>query len=75
MLDMKVTGLTLRDVSITYTTTEGKVEAWGRAEHLPIAEQISDHLTRITRIPKDLLNADNGTGQGLFKHDLWPSLP
>lgn len=27
MLDMKVTGLTLRDVSITYTTTVGNVDA------------------------------------------------
>lgn len=28
MLDMKVTGLTLLAVSITYTTTEGKEDAW-----------------------------------------------
>lgn len=28
MLDMKVTGLTLRAVSITYATTVGKVDAW-----------------------------------------------
>ena len=28
MLDINVTGLTLLDVSITYTTTVGNAEAW-----------------------------------------------
>lgn len=35
MLDMKVTGLTLRTMSITYTTTVGNVEAYRRGEGRP----------------------------------------
>ena len=30
MLDMKVTGFTHRTMSMIYTTTVGKVEAWGQ---------------------------------------------
>lgn len=40
MLDINVTGLTLRDVSITYTTTVGNDDAYNRDEKITTLPQI-----------------------------------
>uniref|UniRef100_A0A0E9RC25 Uncharacterized protein n=1 Tax=Anguilla anguilla TaxID=7936 RepID=A0A0E9RC25_ANGAN len=44
MLDMNVTGLTLRDVSITYTTTQGKEEARASVMMVPEADQVKTSI-------------------------------